>query len=232
MDEALIEDAENDVDGDECGEDEPFLVGQRILKRLCCSLESGVDSAGHAELLLLTLERGDSLAKGHVGRQVEGERDGRVLPLVVDGERGTLCCVVGNGRERHHGSGRRLEVDAIERVGAELVLGVDLHDHVVLVHAGVHGGDLALTEGVVEGGVDGGSRDAEARCGVAVDDEVGGQALILLIRGGVAQFRHGTHASQQLRRPCVQLLQVLVRERVLVLRVAAAAADLDVLVGL
>ena len=64
---------------------------------------------------------------------------------------------------------------------------------------------------------------------VAVDDQVGGQALILLVGGDVAQLGHRPHPGLQLRRPGVQLVQVLVRERVLVLRSAAAAADLNFL---
>ena len=130
------------------------------------------------------------------------------------------------------GDGAGLDVDAVERVGAELILRIDLHHHEVLVERGVHGGDLALAEGVVEDLVDGGGGDAEARGGVAIDDQGCGQALVLLVGGDVAQLGHGAHAREQLRRPGVQLVQVFVGERVLILRGAAAAADLDVLLGL
>ena len=65
-------------------------------------------------------------------------------------------------------------------------MGIDLHDHEVLIEAGVHGGDLALAEGVVEHLVDGRGGDAEARGGVAIDDEGCGEALILLVGGDVA----------------------------------------------
>ena len=125
-----------------------------------------------------------------------------------------------------------LDVDVVERVGTQLVLRIDLHDHEVLVEAGIHGGDLALTEGIVEDLIDGGGGDAEARCGVAIDDEGFGQSLILLIGGDVAQFRHGAHRAIEPRRPGVQLAEIFVGQRVLILRSAAAAADLNVLLRL
>ena len=53
-------------------------------------------------------------------------------------------------------------------------MGSVFQDDVVLVELGVLGVDLALTEGVVEGVVDGLGGDAEAGGGGAVDDEGGG----------------------------------------------------------
>ncbi len=116
--------------------------------------------------------------------------------------------------------------------GLPLVFGIHLHHHEVLIQPGVHGGDFALAEGVVKHLVDGRGGDAQPRGGIAVDHQVGRQALVLLVGGDVAQLRHASRARLQLRRPGVQLIQVLVRERVLVLRGAAAAADLNILVGL
>ncbi len=111
-------------------------------------------------------------------------------------------------------------------------MGIDLHDHEVLIEAGVHGGDLALAERVVEDLVDGGCGDAETRGGVAIDDEGCREPLVLLVSGGIAQLGHRAHAGQQARSPGVEFVQVFVRERVLILRVAATASDLDVLLGL
>ena len=52
VDVALVEHAEHDVDGDERGEDEQRLVGQRGLKCGRRSLEAGVDAGRHADALL------------------------------------------------------------------------------------------------------------------------------------------------------------------------------------
>ena len=69
--------------------------------------------------------------------------------------------------------------------------------------------------------------------GIAIDHQVGRQALVLLVGGDVAQLGHAAaHARLQLRSPGIQLIQVFVRERVLVLRGAATPAHLDVLLRL
>ena len=93
-----------------------------------------------------------------------------------------------DGGERDLRAGGGLDVDVAERVGVVLVILRDLHDDVVLVELLIHGGDLALAEGVGERGVDGESGDAEARGGVAVDDEIGLEALVLLVGGDVAEL--------------------------------------------
>ena len=74
--------------------------------------------------------------------------------------------------------------------------------------------------------------DAEAGGGVAVDDEVGGEALVLLVAGDVAQFGHGLHlGSGNCGAQRLNSLEVFVGEGVLVLSGAAAAADLDTPAG-
>ena len=54
-----------------------------------------------------------------------------------------------------------LDVNLVQliRIDGEVRLG--LHDHVILVELGVHGVDLTLPKGVVEGLVHGGGRDAQ-----------------------------------------------------------------------
>ena len=46
MDQALVKDAEDDVDGDDRSEDQVRLVFERLLKGLCRSLECGVNGRG------------------------------------------------------------------------------------------------------------------------------------------------------------------------------------------
>ena len=52
MDVALVEHAEHDVDGDERGEDEERLVGERGFKGRGCALEAGVDAGRHVEVVV------------------------------------------------------------------------------------------------------------------------------------------------------------------------------------
>ncbi len=70
-------------------------------------------------------------------------------------------------------------------VGSVWKFGSDFHDHVVLIQLREDGGDLALAEGVVEGVVDVGHGDAEAGGGIAIDDQLRAQALILQVAGDV-----------------------------------------------
>ena len=123
VDEALVEDAEDDVDGDERREDEVGLVLERILKGLRGALEGRVDGGGHAHVALRFFEGGDGIAESDVGREIEGKRDGRILALMVHGERGALLFPVRDGRERDHGarwSGRALVPRLRRRQAARL----------------------------------------------------------------------------------------------------------------
>ena len=101
-------------------------------------------------LALHLFQSGNGVAKSHVGGQVKGERDRRVLSLVRHRERRPLVLVVGYGRERHHHSTLRLDEDSIHRVWAATEPGIHLHHHEVLVQPRVHRGNLALAEGVVQ----------------------------------------------------------------------------------
>ncbi len=71
----------------------------------------------------------------------------------------------------------------------------------VLVRLGVKGADLALAERIVQGGVDGIGGDVHARCGGAVDGELGGHAIGLIVGGHVAQLRQLAHGVNQLAGP-------------------------------
>src|SRR6266403_1026488 len=73
VDEALVENAEHDIDGEERGDNQYGLVGQRVLKGLGSSLKSGVDAARDAELALRldnVLHRG---SKRSAGSKIEGK---------------------------------------------------------------------------------------------------------------------------------------------------------------
>jgi hypothetical protein len=59
-----------------------------------------------------------------------------------------------------------------QRAGVGLEVLADFHNHMVLVELGEDGGHLALAESVVERVVNVGHGDAEARGGVAIDDQL------------------------------------------------------------
>ena len=88
---------------------------------------------------------------------------------------------------------------------------------------------LALPERIVERLVDVLRLDAEA-CGlVAVDDQREGAAVGLLIGRDVAQLGQGLQLVGDPRRPGLQLVEIGVLQRVLILRPRQPAADVEIL---
>ena len=99
----------------------------------------------------------------------------------------------------------------------------------VLVNRLIHDRDLALAKSVVQRGVHGLGRQAEARCRIAVDDHIGRQAGILLVGTHVRNLRQSREFIQESRPPYGQRVEIGPLQRVLVLRVALPAADAHVL---
>src|SRR5713226_6962335 len=99
MNEALVEDAKNDVDSSESGENQDLLIGLRG------ALKSGVYGIGHAEFAPSLLNVLDSGTERSARRKIEGKSDGREDALVVDGERGVGRLVMGEGAERNELAG-------------------------------------------------------------------------------------------------------------------------------
>ncbi len=92
----------------------------------------------------------------------------------------------------------------------------------ILVQLGKDCGHLALAEGVVERIVHVGHGNAKPGCGVAVDDQVGRQSLVLQIAGHVG---HDTFLAQLAHHPtCVDTQLVLVRIFQRILELGAAYA--------
>ena len=77
MDQALVEDAEDDVDGEERRRDEDRLVGERRLERLGRALEAAADAAGR--------RISASGALNGVDGRAERDADGRLKEMVTDG---------------------------------------------------------------------------------------------------------------------------------------------------
>ena len=71
----------------------------------------------------------------------------------------------------------------------------------ILIELRENGGDLALTEGVVERVVNIGGKNAEARSSVTIDGERGEKTLVLLVAGDVADVRERLQLLDEARRP-------------------------------
>ena len=137
-----------------------------------------------------------------------------------------------DGAERNFPSNRRADIDVVQGRGILPELRRDFHHHVVLIQRRVHGGDLRLSKCVVKSVVNHLRRDAQARRRVAVVNQRGLQAAVLLIGIHVGEDAQFAHLGEQARAPVHQIINVVALNRVLILRVALPAADAQVLTGL
>ena len=99
----------------------------------------------------------------------------------------------------------------------------------ILVQLRVHGADLALPVGVIEGTVDCGRRNAKPRCGYAIDDQRYRQAPGLLVGGHIGKLGQLLHLVDKLSGPQIQLVLVGILQRVLVLCAADTVVHRNVL---
>ena len=120
-------------------------------------------------------------------------------------------------------------INALQRIGIGAEIGINFEHDVVLVQLRKHDRDQPLPEGVVQGVVDRAGGDAQSRCGVAVDHQIGLRRLVLLVGGHVAQFRQRLQLGHQLSRPRRQFFGVGVFQAELVLRPADAVFHRQVL---
>src|SRR5208283_5123827 len=190
VDEALVEDAKDNIDRDQRGQDQERDGGQRVLERLGVALEGRCQADRNLQLLHRLLDRVGRGTERDALCEVEADGDRWELALVADREgldRGGRP--FGEGTERHHlvGDGRP-DVELVESRRVAQQLRQHLLDHLVGVHLGEILRDLPLAEGVVERVVDQLRLDAVARGHVAVDLERQRRAGVLLVGGDVAQL--------------------------------------------
>ncbi len=82
MDEAFVENAENDVDHKDRGKDQERLAGQRVAERLRGALETRGHARRKVRLALDALDRGNRFGKRYARREVERDRNRRLLLLM------------------------------------------------------------------------------------------------------------------------------------------------------
>ena len=232
MDVALIQDAEDDVDGGDRGGDQKRLVCERVVERLRRPAVGAGDRGRHPRLLLRRVDQVDGVAQRHPRREVERYRDRGKDAGMVHRQGGGRGAEVGEGREGNHAASRRRDVDVPQRIGVLPELGSHLHHDEVLVDRREGRGDLPFPEAVIQDVVYGRGRDAQARGRGPVDDEIGCQPVVLRVARHVRQLVDVPHRVEQSRAPLIQLVQVVALDRVLVLGGALPAADPHVLDGL
>src|SRR5258706_7932206 len=171
MNVAFVENAENDVDGNQGSQDQDGLIGQRLEEGRRGALERGLDAGWHVQFQLRAVDGVDRVAERGIGGQIERESDDRKLTLMIECEGGGAGLETRKGAERDLCAVGRLYVNVFQRIGILLELRIDFHDHVILVELGKNCGDLALAKGIVERVVNVCRKNAKSRSGVAVDGE-------------------------------------------------------------
>ena len=142
--------------------------------------------------------------------KIEKDRDRGELPLMVDGQIGVAGGEPGDAAQRDLLAGIGFDIDFPERIGAHLVGRIHFENQrsQVLIVFLVNGRNLALPKGIVEGIVDHLGIDAEARGGIAIDDDIGLESPGLLITGNILQLRILFERVDEPRRVFVQLVQI------------------------
>jgi len=108
---------------------------------------------------------------------------------------------MGQARQPHLAAVGGLDVDLVQRIRPQGLARLGLQHHAVLAGLGVDGGNLPLTEGVVQRIGDGRHVDAQARGRIAVDHQVHLQALVLQVAGDVGELRQLAQGMDQLFTP-------------------------------
>ena len=99
---------------------------------------------------------------------------------------------------------------------------INFHHDVILIEGAVNDRHLTLPKRVVKGVVDLERANAEAGGGVAIDDDVGHQPVLQMIRVKVRQHRVVLKRFNKLRSPRIEVLRIVGQQRVLILCIALA----------
>ena len=225
MDIALVEHAEDDVYREERRKNEPGLIRERSLERLCCSLKTAMDIRRHSHLPFDFLHCVHGLTKRHSLGEIERQGDRGKLSLMIDALRGQTRFVVNKRTQRDFDAICRSHVNILERVGILLIRQFGFHHDVILIQWLVHRRDLPLAKRGVQSIIDNLGRDADPRCRIAVNDESSFQSPIGQVRVRIANLGKRLDAIEHDPRPFLQILNRVGLDRVLELRIAASAAD-------
>ncbi len=114
MNEAFVENAENDVDSNERGEDEDGFIRERILECGRSTLKFSLNAGRHVEVGLGGVDGVNGVAEGGIGREIERESDDGKLALMIEGERGGISFGSCEGRQRNLRAVRGVDVDIFE----------------------------------------------------------------------------------------------------------------------
>ena len=85
MNVTFVENPQDDIDRNECGQNQNWLIGERTQEGCRSSLEGGANARRHANFVLGLINGVHGLAQGGIGSKVERQSDDRKLALMIDG---------------------------------------------------------------------------------------------------------------------------------------------------
>ncbi len=191
MDEALIENPQDDVDGEERNREQNAHVAGRALESLSGPLKRALHALRKAQLALHAVDCAHRVAERRAGREVEGNSDCRQLTQMIDGERHGARRELRHGIERYKRRGiraglasrlsarscarvrrrrrSRRKVKHVEVRWVGLILRQQFQHHPILVRGAVDRRNLLAAEGCAEGRFDLRGRDAKRGSAIAID---------------------------------------------------------------
>src|SRR5215471_12587919 len=149
MDEALVQNSQDDVDHQNRGKQQQAHSPERVLKGLRRALKGALDiSRQHSDSLLL--DQSSRVAERRSRFEIEADGRSRKLAEVIYRKRADGRHKLRNGVEWNQFPGVGAHIKKRQLVRIVLELGQQLHDDVVLVVRRIDGADLACAEGGIE----------------------------------------------------------------------------------
>ena len=229
MRQALVQNAEHDVDGKEGSQDQQRLRADRLAIGARIAGIFGVQRVGNMQLGHRLIDKPRRLLDGRVLVEAEADGDGGKLTLVVDHERGEPAVDGGHGTERHLGVVGAADIDAAKVGRIALILRIDFEHDAILVALGVERRDLALRERVVERIGDVLHAHPEPRGRNSVDRDIDLQAALFAVGRDIDQPGQCLDFRQDAGRPEHQFVVIGIPQRELVGGIALAASDPHIL---
>ena len=226
MDEAFVEDAENQVNHEDGHDQQNAESAERFLEGLRAALEAG-DDRNRQRRIGQRLHLVHRLADRDPAGQIKRECHRRKLARMVDRERAEALGEARDGAQRDELARGRADIEFREHGGIALIAVLHLEDDVVFVVGRVDGRGLALAVGAVKSVFHGLWRDTQSRGLVAVHNDVGLGIPDLQIGGDVREARQLRHPGGEGLRIFVEILRLRTYQGELVLALGHLAADAD-----
>ena len=185
---ALVEHAQHDIHHHQCQQDHQRLIALGLLEGCTGAAQHALHFGGQADPRHGIVNGAAGLIQADPFGQGEADVLGGELALVVDPVLFQAAFPMGEGGQRHPCAIGGDQLNLVQRLGMLGIERVDFHHHAVLVQRFVDGGNLALTEGVVEHCGDHAHLHAQALRGFAIHHQANLLGTAVLAGVDIGQF--------------------------------------------